>query len=122
MSDIKYQGELYRVRTKHKRYKWTPERDRDLRSLYLGGYTYNKISKELGAPFQVVQRRLKVLDIMKNVPLFWTQERDAILRTRYLIDDNKALARKLDCAQIYVADRLTYLSLVRPYGWRAILW
>jgi len=119
MNDIRYKGQRYKVQTKHKRFKWTPLRDKMLLSLYGSGHTYAEVAAALGATCQAIQRRLKVLNALKTVPAFWTPERDALLRARYLHDDNRQLGKKLGCAQNYVADRLTYLGLIRPYGWRA---
>lgn len=108
--------------TKHQRFVWDDEMDGKLMRMYLREKRiYAEIMEELGCTESQLMRRLKVLDIHRTRSRFWTSERDALLQEHYLREDNAALAKRVGCAQNYVADRLTYLGLERPKGWQNIV-
>lgn len=119
MADKKVQEFEFEMTKKHHRFQWDEQKDASLRWRYLvEKKTYAEIQRELGCTYSQLQRRLKVLDIYRTRSRFWTPERDAILEKYYLQEDNSALARRLGCAENYVADRLTYLGFFRPKNWK----
>jgi hypothetical protein len=116
---LTHKGQEFERTRKHQRFMWDDQKDAALKWMYLmERKTYAEIMAELGCTQSQLLRRLKVLDIYRTRSRFWTSARDSILRDKYLKEDNAALAERIGCAQNYVADRLTYLGLERPYSWK----